>query len=258
MFRNWEVDYPGYLIKEYPQSISSDYTRQPIYKDNVAPNYTAPANVYLDARGYGRDATEDYNVTWEFQVESKFYYMVRLHFCEFDYHIYSKGDRVFKIFIDDTMAEELADVILWSGGPLIPVYRDYAVIMQSQGSSKKVNLSIKLQRLPKGVISKYRDVLLNVSSLVLLLASIICIIIFFRRRSTEETSRERKTTEGSSLPSHLCRCFTVTELRAATNNFDDGSVVGVGGFGNVYKVYIDGMGPHPSPSSASNLVLNRV
>ncbi|KAK7295479.1 hypothetical protein RJT34_18404 [Clitoria ternatea] len=70
MFRNWEVDYPGYLMKEYPQSISSDYTRQPIYKDNVAPNYTAPANVYLDARSYGRDATEDYNVTWEFQVDS--------------------------------------------------------------------------------------------------------------------------------------------------------------------------------------------
>ncbi|KAK7295488.1 hypothetical protein RJT34_18405 [Clitoria ternatea] len=159
---------------------------------------------------------------------------------------------------------------------------------------KKVNLSIKLQRLPKGVISKYRDVLLNgieifkisdsnsnlagpnpeprtlsplpqtiqtishsiksnsipvvivvvaVSCLVLLLASIICIIIIFRRRSTEETSRERETTEGSSLPSHLCRYFTITELKAATNNFDDVSIVGIGGFGNVYKGYIHGTTP---------------
>jgi hypothetical protein len=46
--------------------------------------------------------------------------------------------------------------------------------------------------------------------------------------------------EGSpSLPPHLCRYFTIAEIKAATNNFDDVFIIGVGGFGNVYKGFID-------------------
>uniref|UniRef100_A0A803LCB1 Protein kinase domain-containing protein n=1 Tax=Chenopodium quinoa TaxID=63459 RepID=A0A803LCB1_CHEQI len=40
---------------------------------------------------------------------------------------------------------------------------------------------------------------------------------------------------GSSLPSHLCHCFTLQQIMVATNNFDDHFVIGVGGFGKVYK-----------------------
>jgi len=295
MFRNWDTDYPRYLVKQYPQSVQSDFTRQLNYRNDVAPNYTAPADVYRSARSYGLAATEDYNVTWEFEVDSEFSYMARLHFCEFDSHIYNKGDRVFQIFIDDSMAEEMADVILWSGGHLIPVYKDYAVIMSTQGSSKKVRLSIKLQRLPKGMFTRYRDVLLNGIEIFkisdsnnnlagpnpelqrlsppqqtlqtqsskhskptivivavaavscLALASIVGFIVFRRRRrgrnhDMEENSSKTKT-ERSTLPSHRCRYFSIAEIRAATNNFDNVFIVGVGGFGNVYKGYIDGDTP---------------
>ncbi|KAL6324577.1 hypothetical protein AAG906_013389 [Vitis piasezkii] len=46
-------------------------------------------------------------------------------------------------------------------------------------------------------------------------------------------------TKASSLPSGLCRRFTLSEIKKATNNFDIILRIGVGGFGNVYKGYID-------------------
>jgi serine/threonine protein kinase len=52
------------------------------------------------------------------------------------------------------------------------------------------------------------------------------------------TSKSTKT-HRSSLPSALCRNFSLAEIRAATNNFDDVFIIGVGGFGHVYKGYID-------------------
>ncbi|XP_058202657.1 probable serine/threonine-protein kinase PIX13 [Rhododendron vialii] len=36
-----------------------------------------------------------------------------------------------------------------------------------------------------------------------------------------------------------CRCFSLDEVLIATNNFDDASVIGKGGFGKVYKGFID-------------------
>ncbi|XP_041002583.1 LOW QUALITY PROTEIN: putative receptor-like protein kinase At5g39000 [Juglans microcarpa x Juglans regia] len=50
----------------------------------------------------------------------------------------------------------------------------------------------------------------------------------------------RSTDENvSTLPLELCRYFSIVEIKAATNNFDRQLVIGAGGFGNVYKGYID-------------------
>ncbi|KAK7340670.1 hypothetical protein VNO77_21380 [Canavalia gladiata] len=291
MFRNWENDAP-YVKEQHPQSISAAWGFHLNYKNNTVANYTAPEQVYLTARNYGMNETANYNVTWEFEVDSEFIYMVRLHFCEFELPITHYGNRAFQIFIADYLAEESADVIGWSGDRLVPTHRDYAVDMRTNnGPSKKLNLTIKLQRLGSKE-TNYRDVILNgieifkisddnnnlagpnpqrnlsspqqilqtppskssktipvivagvaVSGLVL--ASLIGIIIFRRRRRAhdmEENSWKTKT-EGSTLPSHLCRYFTIAEIRAATNNFDEVFIIGVGGFGNVYKGYIDGATP---------------
>ncbi|MED6132827.1 hypothetical protein PIB30_022611 [Stylosanthes scabra] len=288
MFRNWESDEDRYLLEHHPLSESNGFGLHLNLKNNTIPDYTAPESLYLTARSYGMNATQNYNVTWLFDVDSNFRYMVRLHFCEFEPEIRYYGDRTFQIFIAEAMAEDKADVIGWSGGNLIPVHRDYTVFMSDQRKfSNKVTLSIKLQRLPNQRETNFHSVILNgieifkisddsqnlagpnpdpvpsqpkllvypssksskktiivafiaVVVSILVLASIIGLILFSRRRRSSSFKKGNTKKEGSSsLPSHLCRYFTIAEIRAATNNFDDVFIIGVGGFGNVYKGYID-------------------
>lgn len=95
----------------------------------------------------------------------------------------------------------------------------------------------------------------------LVLLSIVVFFLYRRKRQTEEknskTTKDSKssttskwgplsfatttksTNSNTSLPSDLCRSFSLLEIRAATNNFDELFIVGVGGFGHVYKGYID-------------------
>ncbi|GAU14000.1 hypothetical protein TSUD_168250 [Trifolium subterraneum] len=135
MFRNWDNDFALYLEKQYPQSEPVDFGDHLNFVNNTIPNYTAPEDVYLTARSYGEYVKEDYNVTWNFEVDSTFTYM----------------------------AEQMADVIGWAGARMIPIHKDYAVTMFSKEVSSqivRVNLSIKLQRVP-AEYTTYSDVLLN-------------------------------------------------------------------------------------------------
>ncbi|KAK2643282.1 hypothetical protein Ddye_025045 [Dipteronia dyeriana] len=60
------------------------------------------------------------------------------------------------------------------------------------------------------------------------------------RFSSFTTTTKSTKSNGSSLPSDICRHFSLSEMKAATNNFDKVFIIGVGGFGNVYKGFISG------------------
>ena len=299
MFRTWDID-DDYCVKLafVPANTNADLNFTQI------PSYTAPLQVYQTARSMGNNRTENmgYNLTWFLPVDSGFIYVVRLHFCEFQPEIQHQNDREFTIFIANQTAENQADVITWSGGNGIPIFRDYGIMMPGPESNKKQNLYIQLHPNPD-YRTVYNDAILNgievfklsnadkslaglnpdpqktpaaapppqsttnksnktklisiaggvVAGLIVLFVIAFFIVCRGRRVKDSETSEgaswwgqfsytsvKSTKTSRSSLPSDLCRHFTLQEIKAATNNFDNVFIIGVGGFGNVYKGFING------------------
>ncbi|XP_008464586.2 receptor-like protein kinase FERONIA [Cucumis melo] len=301
MFRTWveESNYMNdYVTDARPANLSI------LLNFIEIPPYMAPENVYRTARTMGPNSTlnKNYNLTWEYPVDPGFYYMIRLHFCEFQAEITAAADRVFLIYIKDAMAEESFDVFQKARGKGNPIYEDYGVFV-TNSNQKKVNLSVKLRPNPNDNLTRFSNVILNGveifklndtngnlggqnpdppptqsllpsipqmnndSSNTKIVAIVIPVVIggvvailalgllFFRRRKTfmdqassdgtswwapfSTSTNKSSKTRNSNLPSDLCRYFSLGEIKAATKNFDDVFIIGVGGFGNVYKGYID-------------------
>ncbi|GMI76283.1 FERONIA [Hibiscus trionum] len=154
MFRTWSND-SNYIFGTTPSrpNIKIKYSQD-------TPPYTAPAIVYTTLRTMGGDPkiNVNYNLTWSFPIETGFIYLLRLHFCETQVQVSEVGDRVFEIFINNDTAERYADVIYWSGGNNIPVYRDYVLLIPSEGQSKEI---LWLALHPIKYTSKFADVILN-------------------------------------------------------------------------------------------------
>ncbi|KAK9277242.1 hypothetical protein L1049_006781 [Liquidambar formosana] len=58
--------------------------------------------------------------------------------------------------------------------------------------------------------------------------------------STADRHRNANVPVIKSSSSDLCRQFSLAEIRAATNNMDEALVIGSGGFGRVYRGFVDG------------------
>ncbi|XP_062160589.1 receptor-like protein kinase FERONIA [Alnus glutinosa] len=284
MFRGWSQD--DEYLSEYQQLlVPANPTIE--LKFTKIPAYTAPKEVYQTARYMGGRGTINkmYNLTWGFPVDSGFIYNVRLHFCEFQPKIIQVGDRVFLIFIANKIVEEAADVIEWSGGNGVPVYRDYTVYMFYKEGEKKTTLNLALGVNPQDWKTGYSDAILNgieifkvntlngipssnpvpltpptpptksknsttiIGAAVVggvfgfFVLSILGFLIFRRRKRVKESSSTNKSsktkTRRSSLPSDQCRHFSLAKIKEASNNFDEALIIGVGGFGKVYKGYIN-------------------
>ncbi|GFY86949.1 malectin/receptor-like protein kinase family protein [Actinidia rufa] len=142
MFRQWSGD-SDYLLElgvlPVTTSISIKYT-------NI-PTYTAPQKVYQSAWSMdpSKQTNKMCNLTWIFPVDLGFRYLIRLHFCELDYGVKESGQREFSIFINNKTAEEHADLIKWSGGNGVAMYRDYLVMIEGNRMEGKRDLIIALQ-----------------------------------------------------------------------------------------------------------------
>ena len=140
MFREWSEDGEYLLSGGF---ITHDPSSKPKYTKIL--NYTAPDAVYQSAISMGRDRTKNRqsNLTWGLLVDTGFNYLVRLHFCEIESEIHASGTREFYIYIDYQLAEERADVLLWTDDNDTPYYKDYVVMIKNKGNDTHL-LSIDL------------------------------------------------------------------------------------------------------------------
>ncbi|PSS30528.1 Receptor-like protein kinase [Actinidia chinensis var. chinensis] len=221
MFREWSAD-SNYLLQS---SVLPDTTTSRI-KYTEIPAYVAPQNVYQTSWSMdpGKQVYKPVNFTWKLPVDLGFRYLLRIHFCELEYEIKESGNMQFSILFNEEVAETNADVMKWSGGNGVAVYRDYVVIMEGDRLQGKRDLLITL--------FPHRDD--NQDWYVQIDAILKGDGVTYCGEKIGEKDMSSSPSEG------LCRRFSLAEILSATNNFDDELVVGRGGFGKVYKAVIDG------------------
>ncbi|KAG6426818.1 hypothetical protein SASPL_111052 [Salvia splendens] len=274
------------------------------------PSFMAPLDVYSTYRSMGayKDVNKNANLTWIFQVDPNFMYMLRFHWC--DSEMTKPNQRVFDVFINNKSAEYDVDVFAMTMATSTPIKKDYVARVAESTSQLWVSL-----RPTDATKSQFVDVLLNgleifklsdvakknlagpnpsisdlmrkyqdgpasfaseksaVSTVIITgasgacavgLAFVACLFVYQRKQrdpkgdgattwlpiswnSSSTTMKSsvsgRSQGAGAGISSDAacnCRYFSLSEILSATKNFDESNVIGVGGFGKVYKGVVDG------------------
>ncbi|KAH6758041.1 Malectin/receptor-like protein kinase family protein [Perilla frutescens var. hirtella] len=277
------------------------------------PSYVAPLDVYSSYRSMGAyvDVNKASNLTWVFQVDPNFMYLLRFHWC--DSEMTKTNQRVFDVFINNKTAATEVDIFAMTNAIATPIKRDF-VARVSNSSNGDSQLWVALHPTDR-TKAQYADVLLNgleifkvsdtatsnlagpnptisdmmkkyqdahasfvpeksgMTTVIITgaaggaaavgLAFVICLFAYHRKRrdpnsepgattwlpiswnssSTTMKSSMSGRSQGTGISSDAacnCRYFNLTEIRNATKNFDESNVIGVGGFGKVYKGVVDG------------------
>ncbi|XP_022847245.1 receptor-like protein kinase ANXUR1 [Olea europaea var. sylvestris] len=276
------------------------------------PSYTAPLDVYSTFRNIGpyADINKGINMTWRFQVDPNFMYLVRLHWC--DDEMTKSNERVFDVYINNQTAATSVDLFAWQNSVASPTTRDYAIRVANKSGDAELWLTLRPNVKESPL---YVDVLLNgleifklsesnlagpnptisdmmrkyqekqatapkafaqkssTTTMALItgaaggaaafgVAAAIFLVAHKKKQkvpgdatswlpiswNSSTTSGTKSSVSGKSQGSTTissdaasnCRYFTLAEIKNGTKNFDDSNVIGVGGFGKVYKGVIDG------------------
>ncbi|PIN27187.1 Non-specific serine/threonine protein kinase [Handroanthus impetiginosus] len=155
MFRAWSQD------DDYIFGADFGYTPHaedlPIKYTDQTPPYSAPEIVYTTSRVM---ANTSISLEWAFPVDSGFFYLLRFHFCEIQLDVTEQNERVFDVSVDNQPVDVQVDVIYWTGGTKIPIFRDYVVWVINDGRRGKKDLRLSLSPNTLGH-PKYNNALLN-------------------------------------------------------------------------------------------------
>ncbi|XP_030489715.2 receptor-like protein kinase HERK 1 [Cannabis sativa] len=229
----------------------------------------APRIVYGTATKLDIDGGEAvyFNISWQFDVDSGFEYLVRFHFC--DIINASLQSPPFSVYINSWFVSTYADITNKKEDVVGAPYFMDVIVKIIDNSKLKVSLGRNsagdmyanpfLNGIEIMKISNFRrslDVLdtftiSNSKGKVLVLAGlaagifvvvlVVVLFLFCRRRRRLRLVGHSKTDgvavndNGAFLGSENVYNFPLLVIQEATNNFSENLVIGVGGFGKVYK-----------------------
>ncbi|KAI4996594.1 hypothetical protein ZWY2020_051514 [Hordeum vulgare] len=220
---------------------------------------TSSPIIYDPSKGYSREVAPDVvyqtqrmgnYLRWTFPGEPDSRYLVRLHFC--DYEVVSSVVGVGIVF-DVDVGQGVASTDLMPNARATQsneaFYMDYVARAPSAGAGNlKVSIGggmlngLEIMRLlpvdlrSRGSLTAKRIVIITLSAMfgIIVLAWVVVWAEQLMNRS-----RDGKT-GGTEMVSTKLR-ISLTKIKAATDNFHECNLIGVGGFGNVYKgVLTDG------------------
>ncbi|RDY11354.1 putative receptor-like protein kinase, partial [Mucuna pruriens] len=139
--RTWESDDPFLTNKNLANtaSVPTSAIKFPQDNPNISP-LIAPQTVYSSATQMADAGVNqpNFNVSWKFDVDTSFSYLVRLHFCD----IVSKGlnQLYFNVYVNGRVAISNLDLSAITGALSTPYYKDVVVnaTLMSDGLSVQV------------------------------------------------------------------------------------------------------------------------
>ncbi|KAL0735191.1 hypothetical protein Bca4012_011401 [Brassica carinata] len=152
--RTWETDSEFLVEKNLVKNVSKIPSVD--YVAGFATEETAPKSVYgtCSEMNSGANPGSNFNVTWEFEVETGFQYFLRFHFCD----IVSKSlnQLYFNLYVDSMMVVRDLDLSVYLENRLAVAYfMDY--VTESAKQSKLIRLSIGPSSLhgvyPNGILN---------------------------------------------------------------------------------------------------------
>uniref|UniRef100_A0A7C9FC83 Protein kinase domain-containing protein n=1 Tax=Opuntia streptacantha TaxID=393608 RepID=A0A7C9FC83_OPUST len=283
LWRTWVPD-DGFLVHN-SSAINVSNVGAVKYAKGFATEDTAPVSVYGTAREMNskNDPNANFNVSWVFDVEPGFQYLVRFHFCD----IVSKALNLlyFNVYLNSWIVSHDVDLSSLTGALGTPFFLD-AVTPLATSSKARVSVG------PSSLTNVYPNAILNgleimkvnnsMASLsisvsppseksskvkvgVIVGASVggVCVVvlafilfIFCRRRRrrltrqglskswiplsltggvSHSTGSKFSNRTATSVDSNLGYRIPFAAVQEATKNFDESLVIGIGGFGKVYK-----------------------